>query len=233
GAHPAPDLREHRHGYSADDRDRSHPRPNSSLSCRVSSMRRAQSSSPQSGVGHLRRRGPCPACLHPRTLGARDAGGRLEVGGGAAASRLVGGGWGTGQPCIVCEQLIAPSEIASGSFQEDGSRVWTHLSCLRIWQAETAAHERRQIAKERRVHGELCALVRRGFADGPIKVLPHNRRRLDQGLVGSCSVCQQPVSPDETAYEVTGGVQQPPAYAHPTCHRVWWIESMARRKMQS
>jgi len=81
GAHPAPDLREHRHGYSADDRDRSHPRPNSSLSCRVSSMRRAQSSPPQSGVGHLRRRGPCPTCLHPRTLGARDAGGRLEVGG--------------------------------------------------------------------------------------------------------------------------------------------------------
>lgn len=158
---------------------------------------------------------------------------RLERGTLAAASSLVGGGWGTGQPCIVCEQLIAPSEIASGSLQEDGSRVWTHLSCLRIWQAETAAHERRQIAKERRVHGELCALVRRGLANGTIEVLPHNQSRLDQGLVGSCSVCQQPISPDQIAYEVTGGVQQPPAYAHPTCHRVWWIESMARRKTQS
>ena len=63
--------------------------------------------------------------------------------------------------------------------------------------------------------------------NGTIKVLPHNQSRLGQGLAGSCSVCQEPISPDDTVYEVVGGAQ-PPAYAHPTCHRVWWIESMAR-----
>jgi hypothetical protein len=155
---------------------------------------------------------------------------RLERGALSLASRSVAARWGTGQSCVVCEQLIAPSEIANGSLEVDGARVWTHLACLRIWRAETAAFELRQIDKERHAHGELCAFVQRGFSNRTIEVLPHKRSRLGRGVNGLCSVCRRKVSPNETAYEVVGGVLGRPAYAHPTCYRVWWIESLAQRK---
>ena len=158
---------------------------------------------------------------------------RLERGALSLASRAVAARWGSGQSCVVCERLIAPSEIANGSVGNDGARVWTHLTCLRIWRAETAAFELRQIARERNVQGELCAFVRRGFASGTIEILPHNRSRLGRGVNGPCSVCHKHVSPNETAYEVVGGVLGRPAYAHLTCYRVWWIESLAHRKSQT
>ena len=158
---------------------------------------------------------------------------RLERGALSLASKAVAARWGSGQSCVVCERLIAPSEIANGSVGTDGARLWTHLTCLRIWRAETAAFELRQIARERNVQGELCAFVRRGFTNGTIEILPHNRSRLGRGANGPCSVCRRHVSPNETAYEVVGGVLGRPAYAHPICYRVWWIESLANRKSQT
>jgi len=155
---------------------------------------------------------------------------RLERGALSLASRSVAARWGTGQACIICERMIAPSEIANGSIGNDGVRVWTHLTCLRIWRAETAAFELRQIDRERSAQGELCTFVRRGFANRSIELLPHNRSRLGRGVNGPCSVCGKHVSPNETAHEVVGGVLGQPAYAHPTCYRAWWVESMAHRK---
>ncbi len=103
--------------------------------------------------------------------------------------------------------------------------------CLRIWRAEAAAFELRQIDKKRSAQGDLCSFVREGgFANGTIELLPHNRSRLGRGVNGSCSVCRKHVSPNETAYEVIGGVLGQPAYAHPTCYRAWQVESMAHRQ---
>jgi len=155
---------------------------------------------------------------------------RLERGALPLASRSVAARWGTWQPCIVCQRMIAPSEIANGSVGDDGGRVWTHLACLRIWRAETAAFELRQISRERSAHGEVCSLVRSGFVSGTIEILPHKRSRLGRGVNGSCTVCRRHVSPNETAYEVVGGLLGRPAYAHPTCYRAWWVESMAHRR---
>src|SRR5215470_9885770 len=45
---------------------------------------------------------------------------RLERGALSLASKSVAARWGTGQSCIICERMIAPSEIANGSTGDDG-----------------------------------------------------------------------------------------------------------------
>jgi hypothetical protein len=154
---------------------------------------------------------------------------RLERGSLPAAPRKVWAAWGTWRTCIICSRSITPSEIENEA-SLDGTPVWSHLGCLRIWRAETAAYETKQLQRERASQGDLCSLVRDGFAVGTLLVLPHNQSWIGRGLNGRCSVCRQPVSPGEVAYEVLGGLLGQPAYAHPACYRVWLVESIAYRR---
>src|SRR5262249_60292090 len=89
---------------------------------------------------------------------------RLERGALSLASKAVAARWGSGQSCVVCERLIAPSEIANGSVGTDAARLWTHLTCLRIWRGGTAAFQLQQNARQRHVPGELEVLRRRRCA---------------------------------------------------------------------
>src|SRR5215468_1588334 len=159
-------------------------------------------------------------------LSIRD---RLERGALSLGSRSVAARWGDGRVCVVCDRMIAPTEIANGSLSDDGQRVWTHLGCLRLWREEARTYEVKQIERERDARAELCALVRDGFADGSIPVLPHQRSRFGRGVSGPCSVCHHSISRSEMVYEVVGGVLGRAAVAHPVCFRVWWMESKAHR----
>jgi hypothetical protein len=158
---------------------------------------------------------------------------RLERGALSLASGSIATRWGNGEVCVICDHVIAWTEVANGSRGDDGQAWWTHVVCLRLWREESAAYELRQIERERSARAELCATVRAGFANGSIQVLPHQRPRLGRGTKGPCSVCRKVISPNEPAYEVVGGVLGRAAYAHSICYRVWWIESMAHRRSQT
>ena len=159
-------------------------------------------------------------------LSIRD---RLERGALSLGSRSVAARWGDGRVCVVCDRMIASTEIANGSLSDDGETVWTHLGCLRLWREEARSYEVNQIERERAARAELCATVRDGFADLSIPVLPHQRSRLGRGVSGPCSMCRHSISRSEMVYEVVGGVLGRAAVAHPVCYRVWRIESKAHR----
>ena len=159
-------------------------------------------------------------------LSIRD---RLERGALSLGSRSVAARWGDGRVCVVCDRMIASTEIANGSLSDDGETVWTHLGCLRLWREEARTYEVNQIERERDARAELCATVRDGFADLSIPVLPHQRSRVGRGVSGPCSVCHHPISRSEMVYEVVGGVLGRAAVAHPVCYRAWRIESKAHR----
>jgi len=154
---------------------------------------------------------------------------RLERGALSLGSRSVTARWGDGRVCVVCDRMIAPTEIANGSLSDDGQTVWTHLGCLRLWREEARTYEVKQIERERDARAELCATVRDGFADLSIPILPHHRTRFGRGVSGPCSVCRHSILRSEMVYEVVGGVLGRAAVAHPVCYRVWWIESKAYR----
>ena len=75
-------------------------------------------------------------------LSIRD---RLERGALSLGSRSVSARWGDGRVCVVCDRIIAPTEIANGSLSDDGQTVWTHLGCLRLWREEARTYEMKQI----------------------------------------------------------------------------------------
>ena len=54
-------------------------------------------------------------------LSIRD---RLERGALSLGSRSVSARWGDGRVCVVCDRIIAPTEIANGSLSDDGETVW-------------------------------------------------------------------------------------------------------------
>ena len=94
-------------------------------------------------------------------LSIRD---RLERGALSLGSRSVAARWGDGRVCVVCDRMIASTEIANGSLSDDEQTVWTHLGCLRLWREEVRTYEVNQIERERDARAELCATVRDGFA---------------------------------------------------------------------
>ena len=54
-------------------------------------------------------------------LSIRD---RLERGALSLGSRSVAARWGNGNVCVVCDWIIASTEIANGSLSDDGETVW-------------------------------------------------------------------------------------------------------------